>query len=95
MAGYMIANITVTDPEGFAEYGRQVAGTVANFGGKYLVRGGAIDAAEGEWTPTRLVILEFDSLARAREWYDSEEYAPLKELRMKTSTGDLVFVEGV
>ena len=40
MAGYMIANITITDPEGFAEYGRQVAGTVANFGGKYLARGG-------------------------------------------------------
>ncbi len=95
MAGYMIGNITVTNPEAFAEYGRQVPGTVAAFGGTYLVRGGAPDAVEGDYNPVRIVVLQFDSVEKAKEWYNSPEYAPLKEMRMKASTGDLYFVEGV
>ncbi len=95
MAGYMIGNITITDPEAFAEYGRQVPGTVAAFGGSYLVRGGAPEAVEGDYDPVRIVVLQFESVEKAKEWYYSPEYAPLREMRMKASTGDVYFVEGV
>ena len=95
MAGYMIGNITVTDPDTFAEYGKQVPETVAAFGGTYVVRGGAAEKIEGDYNPVRIVVLQFESVEKAREWYNSEMYAPLKEMRMRASTGDLYFVEGV
>ena len=95
MPGYMVGNITVTDPETFAEYGRQVPATVAQFGGTYVVRGGAAEKMEGNYDPVRIVILQFESVEKAKEWYNSDVYAPLKEMRMKASTGDLYFVEGV
>ncbi len=95
MAGYMIGNVTVTDPETFAEYGKQVAETVAAFGGTYVVRGGAAEKIEGNYDPVRIVVLRFESVERAREWYNSPEYAPLKEMRQKASTSDIYFVQGV
>ena len=69
--------------------------TVAAYGGKYLVRGGVADVVEGDWNPNRLVVLEFESVERAREWYNSPEYTPAKAVRLKASTCDLLFVEGV
>ena len=95
MAGYMIGNITITDLETFAEYGKRVPETVAAFGGTYVVRGGIPEKLEGDNEPKRIVVLQFDSIEKAREWYDSDMYAPLKEMRMKASTGDLYLVEGV
>ena len=95
MLGYMVGNITVTDPDLFAEYGKRVPETVAQFGGTYVVRGGAAEKIEGNYDPVRIVILQFESVEKAREWYDSDVYAPLKEMRMKASNGDLYFVEGV
>lgn len=95
MAAYMVGNITVTDPETFAQYGQRVPETVARFGGTYVVRGGKAEKIEGDYDPVRIVILQFESIERAREWYDSAEYAPLKEMRMRSSNGDLYFVEGV
>ncbi len=95
MAGYMIGNITVTNPEAFAEYGKRVPETVAQFGGTYVVRGGTPERIEGEYEPVRIVVLQFESVERAKEWYHSDVYAPLKEMRMKASKGDLYFVEGV
>ena len=95
MAGYMIGNITVTDPDTFAEYGKQVPETVAAFGGTYVVRGGAAEKIEGDYNPVRIVVLQFESVEKAREWYNSDMYAPLKEMRMRASAGDIYFVEGV
>ena len=95
MAGYVIGNSTITDPEGFAEFVRQVPGAVAAFGGRYLVQGGATEAVEGDYNPVRVVVLEFESVEKAKEWYYSPEYAPLREMRMKASFGDFYFVEGV
>jgi len=94
-AGYMIGNITITDPETFAEYGKRVPETVAAFGGTYVVRGGTPERIEGDYEPKRIVVLQFESVEKAKEWYNSEMYAPLKEMRMKASSGDLYFVEGV
>ena len=95
MAGYVIAEVTVTDPAGFGEYQQQVSATIAAYGGRYLVRGGTTEPVEGEWNPSRLVIVEFDSVAQAKAWYYSEEYAGPKALRQASADTKVLFVEGV
>ena len=94
MAGYIIAEVQVTDPERYEEYRKQVEGTIAAYGGKYLVRGGQSEALEGDAPRGRLVVLEFASFERARAWYDSQEYAGPKALRQQTSTGRVILVDG-
>ena len=95
MTGYVIAIVDVTNVEGYQEYSRQVPATIAKYGGHYLVRGGKMELREGEWPGLRTVILEFPSLARALEWYDSPEYRPLRPIRQKNSETRLAFFEGV
>lgn len=95
MAAYVIADLEVTDPARFAEYRQRVPATLAAYGGRFLIRGGAHEVVEGSWHPRRLVVLEFPSLARARRWYDSEEYREAKAMRLAASNGNLVFVDGV
>ena len=95
MAAYIIAEVDVTDPEVFEEYRSQVSATLEQYGGKYVVRGGAVERAEGDWNPKRLVILRFDSMARAKEWYDSDEYRGPKALRHQSANSNIVLVEGV
>lgn len=95
MAGYVIAIVDVTDAEGYREYSKQVPATIAKYGGRYLVRGGRMEVREGSWTGPRTVILEFPSLARALEWYDSPEYKPLRPIRQANSTAQIAFFEGV
>src|SRR4051812_38758803 len=94
MAGYIIAEVQVTDPERYEEYRRQVEGTIAAYGGKYLVRGGKSEGLEGDSPKGRLVVIEFDSYDRAKAWYDSQEYAGPKSLRQDTSTGRVILVDG-
>jgi uncharacterized protein (DUF1330 family) len=95
MPAYVIANVTVEDPERYPDYVRQVPATLEPYGGRFLVRGGAVEVPEGEWRPNRLVIIEFPSLEQARAWYDSPEYGPARQLRWATSEAEVVFVEGV
>lgn len=95
MAAYVVAEVEITEPKTFQEYAKGVPGTIAAYGGKYLVRGGAIEVKEGNWSPKRLVILEFASMNQARNWYGSPEYKPLLELRLKSATTKVFFVEGL
>jgi uncharacterized protein (DUF1330 family) len=95
MAAYAVANIQITDPERYPEYRDRVAETVARYGGKYLVRGGKVDVLEGAWEPQRLVIIEFESVERCYEWYNSLEYAPLNRLRHEVAETNLVIVAGL
>jgi uncharacterized protein (DUF1330 family) len=95
MKGYIIAEVEVTDPAGFEEYRGMVPGTIAAFGGRYVVRGGRVASLEGGWEPKRLVILEFDSFEQAKAWYESEHYGPARELRQRTANTRLIAVEGV
>jgi uncharacterized protein (DUF1330 family) len=95
MPAYLFANVEVTDAAGYEDYRQRVTATIEAFGGRYLVRGGATEVLEGEWTPKRLVILEFADMARLKAWYHSPEYRPLIELRQKTTTSTLIAVEGV
>ena len=94
MSAYVIAEIDVVDPAAYEDYRKQVLAVVTKYGGKFIVRGGKIEPKEGGWTPKRLVVVEFASLAQAQKWYDSPEYAPLIKLRQKASKGKLILVEG-
>ena len=94
MPGYVIADVTVTDPETYAGYRALTPGTIEAFGGRFLVRGGEHEVIAGAWTPGRLVLLQFDSPARAAAWYDSSAYVEARAIRQSASTGSLVLVEG-
>ena len=95
MPAYVIADVTTTDQASMDEYRKQVPGTVAKYGGRFVVRGGAHQVVEGDWKPNRLVVLEFPSLDHAKRWYDSEEYREPKALRMRAGRTNVVLVEGV
>jgi uncharacterized protein (DUF1330 family) len=95
MPAYFIVDNEVTDATGFEEYRKQVPATLEKYGGKILVRGGQHRTLEGDWEPKRIVVTVFPGLEQARRWYDSEEYRPLKALRMRTARGSVVLVEGV
>lgn len=95
MAAYLIGDIQVTDGIGYEEYRQKVSAVIAKYGGRYLVRGGATEVFEGDWSPHRGVVLEFPSMAQLKTWWDSPEYLPLRALRERTATSHLVAVEGV
>ena len=95
MSAFVIVEVNVTDPPLFQEYAKGVPATIAAYGGRYLVRGGAVESKEGGWAPKRVVVLEFPSMDVARKWYDSPEYQPLLALRLKAAAAKLIFVEGV
>ena len=95
MSAYLIAEVEVTDPAVFEQYRAGVPAIIAAYGGKYLVRGGALDVLEGTWQPKRVIILQFDSMARLNEWYGSKEYAPLLALRKKCATTNAIAIESV
>ena len=94
MPAYFIVDLEVTDPAGFDEYRKLVPATVQQYGGRFVVRGGAVETLEGDWQPKRIVVLEFPSLEQARRWYNSEEYRDPKALRFKTAKARLILVEG-
>ena len=95
MAAYVINDMQVTDPALLEEYKKHSPATVARFGGKFLVRGGRLETLEGDWSPSRLVILEFPDMASAQAWIDSPEYAEARRLRQRASRSNIVVVEGV
>ena len=94
MAGYVIAEVDVTDPQGFEEYRKLVPASIEKYGGRYVARGGQTETLEGQWQPKRLVILEFDSVERAKQWWASEEYREAKAVRQRTAISNLIIVEG-
>ncbi len=95
MPAYVIADIEITDPEVYKEYVKLAPATVAQYGGRYLARGGHTEVLEGEWRPRRLVILEFESVEKAKAWVNSPEYAPARALRQRSARSNLVVIEGV
>jgi uncharacterized protein (DUF1330 family) len=95
MAAYFIVEIDIADPAGFEDYRKRVPATIERYGGRYLVRGGTLETIEGAWTPKRVAVLEFPSVAQAKQWYHSEDYRELKALRQRTARGSIILVEGV
>ncbi len=94
MAGYIIAEVQVTDPERYEEYRKQVEGTIAAYGGRYRVRGGKAEALEGDAPRGRLVVIEFDSYEKALACYQSPEYQANIKVRQPHSIADLIVIEG-
>ena len=95
MPGYVIAEVEITDPAAYDEYRKLVPATVEKYGGKYVVRGGAIETREGGWAPSRLVVLEFASVDQARRWHDSPEYRPARDIRQRASNTKMIIAEGL
>jgi uncharacterized protein (DUF1330 family) len=94
MPAYIIARITVTDPAQFAKYREVTPAAVAAFGGKFVVRGGEMETLEGPEETNRVVVLEFESMEKAREFYNSDQYQAAIALRQPASDGQFVLLEG-
>jgi uncharacterized protein (DUF1330 family) len=95
MTAYVIVDIQVTDPVGYEEYKKLAPGTVALYGGKCVARGGRTETLEGDWSPQRLVILQFESVERAKAWLNSPEYHAARQVRHQTTHTNMVVIEGV
>jgi uncharacterized protein (DUF1330 family) len=94
MAGYLIHNGTLTDPEGYKAYMAKAEKVVAQYGGRYLVRGGRTEPIDGDWHP-RFVVVEFPTFERAGEFYHSPGYQGLGEISERTSVSANVIVDGL
>ena len=95
MPAYVLAEVRITNPEGYKAYTAHVPATLAKYGGKFLVRGGDAHVLEGEWPQVRRVLIEFPSVDAARRWWDSPEYEKPKAMRRANSEGRLLLLEGV
>ncbi len=83
MPAYVIVDVTVQDTEAYEEYKKLTPASIAAYDGKFIVRGGQAESLEGNWNPQRIVILEFPNVARAKEWWHSEQYTAAKAIRQK------------
>ena len=95
MSAYIVVDIEITDSEKFENYRQLVPGTIAKYGGRYIVRGGKVETLEGSWSPKRFVVLEFPSVEQAKAWYGSTEYAGPKALRQSCTGSNIILVEGI
>ena len=95
MPAYFVVELDVTKPTEMEPYRAAVPATLAQYGGRYLTRGGSTQLIEGGPEPKRIVILEFADTAAVKRWYDSPEYQKILPIRLATSTGRAFIVEGV
>ena len=95
MPAYVLAHIDVKDPVRYEDYKKMSPISIQKYGGRFIARGGKVEVLEGTWQPKRMVLLEFPSVERAKEWWASQDYADAKQLRQATSTGDMIVIEGV
>ena len=95
MPAYVVIETDIHDPEQYEKYKAASPGAVAAGGGRFVVRGGETAVLEGDWNPSRIVILEFPDLETAKRWYDSPEYQEAKALREGAANLRMVAVEGV
>ena len=95
MFAYIIVDVEITDRARFDEYAKSVPPTLAGYGGRFLARGGKTENLEGAWQPKRVVIIEFESYERAKQWWASEEYRAPKQLRQSAAITNMIVVAGV
>jgi len=94
MPGYLIANLDIHDAATYDQYRQKVGAVIAQYGGRFIVRGGATEPVEGKLPWKRVVMLEFPSYDAVRRFYHSKEYAPLIALRAGAAKSDVILVEG-
>jgi uncharacterized protein (DUF1330 family) len=95
MAAYLIAQVTIHDPEVYRSYTARSPEIIAKHGGRILARGGATEVLEGSADNRRVVIVEFPSMEAARAFYHSAEYQQAKSIRAPASQAQFVIVQGV
>jgi len=95
MTAYVIVDIDVHDPVGYEEYKKLAPAAVELYGGKYIARGGKTETLEGDWAPSRLVILQFESNEQAKKWLNSEEYGEARKMRHQTANSKMVVIAGL
>jgi uncharacterized protein (DUF1330 family) len=95
MPAFVIVETDITDPERYEHYKAASPSAIAAGGGRFLVRGGELVVLEGDWQPTRLVMLEFEDLAAAKRWYESEVYQEANRLRDGAAHMRMVAVQGI
>lgn len=94
MPAYIIAEVSIHNPAEYEDYKKLTPGSLKNFQGKFIVRGAKTECLEGDWNPERMVVLEFPSVALAKAWWASEEYAIAKALRQRTAHTKMIVIEG-
>jgi uncharacterized protein (DUF1330 family) len=95
MPAYVIVETEVTDPEQYEQYKAASPAAIAAGGGRFLVRGGELAVLEGDWQPSRIVVLEFEDLEAAKRWYESAAYQTAKKLREGAASFRAIAVQGV
>ncbi|WP_276366088.1 DUF1330 domain-containing protein [Chryseolinea sp. H1M3-3] len=95
MKAYIIVDVTITNPVVYEDYKKLTPASLQPFGGKFIARGGAVETLEGDWDPGRVVIIEFPSKQKAKDWWSSAAYAPAKAIRQSASKSKLILVEGI
>jgi uncharacterized protein (DUF1330 family) len=93
LPGFVIAEVDVTDPGTFQKYAEKAPGTIAQYGGRYVIRGGKFDSVEGD-APKRFVVIQFDSVEKAKAWEDSPEYNAIKPIRHSSAKSRVFIIEG-
>ena len=93
---YLLVDVDIHNIDEYKKYLDKVKPMVEKFGGKYLIKGGKIDAKETDlWKPKRIVLVKFPNKSSALRWYNSEEYRALKHLRLNNASSNILFIEGV
>ena len=95
MTAYLLGRVAITDPDQYKEYMKKTPGVIEKYGGKFIVRGGSVETLEGAEEKRRLVLIEFPSFEKAKEFYSSEEYQQAKKLRAGAASGQFLAIEGV
>ena len=95
MPAYVIVETDIHDPEQYEQYKAASPGAIAAGGGRFLARGGELAVLEGDWHPSRIVVLEFENLEAAKRWYESETYQAAKTLRDGAARLNVIAVEGL
>ena len=94
MPAYVLVEIDIYDQELYEEYKKMTPNTIKAYGGKFVVRGGQAEVLEGDWKPERIVLLEFPSVERAREWWESETYTRARLVRQRSADTKMIILEG-
>ena len=95
MPAFVITDVEITDASLYGQFLERVTSTVEAHGGKFVARGGRLEVIQGDWTPQRLAILEFDNLQQINAWLNSPEYTALDDIRSRSSKVNMVVVEGL
>ena len=95
MSAYLIVDISaIRDEQTYGRYRQQVSSGLRDAGGEYLARGSEIDVLEGDWRPSRIVVVRFGSMQAGRDWWASPHYAQLRQMRQASTRTNMILVNG-